>query len=156
MVIFQRRLGLSTRQGPTDELQRRASDSGVVIRKGDLDYVIEHGGNGSGPAWQEVSGAPVETSSPLGYDVGPITIIFLNLSKMIGTGVYSTPASILRNTGSVGLSLIYWVLGFFNAASALAIYLEFASYFPNRSGSEVVYLEQAYPRPRYFWPTTCK
>jgi amino acid transporter len=31
-------------------------------------------------------------------------------------------------------------------------YLEFAAYFPNRSGSEVVYLEQAYPRPRYFFP----
>lgn len=32
------------------------------------------------------------------------------------------------------------------------MYLEFASYFPNRSGSEVVYLEQAYPRPKYFFP----
>lgn len=27
------------------------------------------------------------------------------------------------------------------------------SYFPNRSGSEVVYLEQAYPKPRYLFPT---
>lgn len=27
------------------------------------------------------------------------------------------------------------------------------AYFPNRSGSEVVYLEQAYPRPRYLFPT---
>jgi hypothetical protein len=26
----------------------------------------------------------------LGYSVGAITIIFLNLSKMIGTGIYST------------------------------------------------------------------
>ena len=88
MGIFQRKTGVSIRQDSTDEPQRQASDSGIVIRKGDLDYVIEHGGNGSGPAWQEVSGAPVEISSPLGYDVGPITIIFLNLSKMIGTGVW--------------------------------------------------------------------
>jgi amino acid transporter len=33
-----------------------------------------------------------------------------------------------------------------------SVYLEFAAYFPNRSGSEAVYLEQAYPKPRYFLP----
>jgi len=29
---------------------------------------------------------------------------------------------------------------------------ELASMFPNRAGAEVVYLEQAYPRPRYLAP----
>jgi hypothetical protein len=38
--------------------------------------------------------------------------------------------------------------------ASLVMYLEFASYFPNRSGSEVVYLEQAFPRPKYFFPLT--
>lgn len=38
------------------------------------------------------------------------------------------------------------------AIAGFGTYLELASYFPNRSGSEVVYLEQAYPRPRYFFP----
>ncbi|KAF3047948.1 hypothetical protein E8E11_008899 [Didymella keratinophila] len=75
------------------------------------------GGNTSEIAYQEASGAPVESDSPLGYSVGAVTIIFLNLSKMIGTGIYSTPSTILR-----------------------------------RSGSEVAYLEQAYPRPKYFFP----
>lgn len=60
------------------------------IADGNLKYAIEESGNGSGTTYQEVSGAPVETSSPLGYYVGPVTIIFLNISKMIGTGVYST------------------------------------------------------------------
>lgn len=32
------------------------------------------------------------------------------------------------------------------------MYLEYAAYFPNRSGAEVVYLEQAFPRPIYFFP----
>ncbi len=32
------------------------------------------------------------------------------------------------------------------------MYLEYAANFPNRSGSEAVYLEQAYPRPRYLFP----
>ena len=49
--------------------------------------------------------------------------------------------------------MIYWALGFFTSIASLSVYLEYASYFPNRSGSEVVYLEQAYPRPRWFFPT---
>jgi len=63
-------------------------------------------------------------------------------------------STILSGTGSVGLSLIFWALGFLISISSLSVYLEFAAYFPNRSGSEVVYLEQAYPRPRWLFPTT--
>lgn len=60
--------------------------------------------------------------------------------------------SILIGTGSVGLSLMYWIIGFVVSLAGLAVYLELGSYFPSRSGAEVVYLEQAYPRPRYFFP----
>lgn len=62
-------------------------------------------------------------------------------------------ATILEGVGSVGLSMIYWFIGYLLSQSVLAVYLELASYFPSRSGSEVVYLEQAYPKPRYFFPT---
>ncbi|PBP18189.1 high affinity methionine permease [Diplocarpon rosae] len=72
---------------------------------------------------------------------------------MVGTGVFSTPGSILSGLGSVGLSLVYWVLGLIIAMAGLLVYLELASYFPNRSGGEVVYLEQGWPRPKYFLPT---
>jgi hypothetical protein len=65
------------------------ADEGEVS-DGSLHYVVEKGGNDSQPSYQEATGAPVETNSPLGYNVGAITIIFLNISKMIGTGVYST------------------------------------------------------------------
>lgn len=34
----------------------------------------------------------------------------------------------------------------------MGVYLEYAAYFPSRSGSEVAYLEQAYPRPKFFFP----
>lgn len=69
--------------------------------------------------------------------------------------LYSSPtaASILKNVGSVGVSLIFWALGLLIAGTQLSVYLELASYFPNRSGAEVVYLEQAYPRPKYLLPT---
>jgi len=60
------------------------------LSDGTLKYTIEESGNGSGPSYQEASGAPVETNSPLGYAVGALTVLFLNFSKMVGTGVYST------------------------------------------------------------------
>ncbi|KAF2207527.1 hypothetical protein CERZMDRAFT_88381 [Cercospora zeae-maydis SCOH1-5] len=138
--------GASTTQSVT-------ASGNVQVSDGDLKYIGEQGGNSSAVGYQEASGAPVETHSPLGYNVGPTTIIFLNLSKMVGTGIFSTPASIVKGTGSVGLSLIMWTLGFFTSASSLAVYLEYAAYFPSRSGSEVAYLEQAYPRPKWFFPT---
>ncbi|KAM3498017.1 hypothetical protein MY10362_008650 [Beauveria mimosiformis] len=127
-------------------------DQPSVIYDGELTYNRVKGGNGSGAAYQEAAGAPVESNSPLGYHVGWATIIFLNINQMIGTGIFSTPGSILKATGSVGLALIYWVIGAIMAAAGFGTYLELASYFPNRSGSQVVYLEQAYPRPKYFLP----
>lgn len=61
-------------------------------------------------------------------------------------------STILRYTGSIGASMFYWTSGFFISLSSMGVYLEYAAYFPNRSGSEVTYLEQAYPRPKYFFP----
>ncbi|KAJ2976868.1 hypothetical protein NQ176_g4691 [Zarea fungicola] len=127
-------------------------DQPSVIYDGELTYNRVKGGNGAGVAYQEATGAPVESSSPLGYHVGWVTIIFLNINQMIGTGIFSTPGSILKQTGSIGLALIYWTIGAIMAIAGFGTYLELASYFPSRSGSEVVYLEQAYPRPKYFFP----
>ncbi|TVY73502.1 High-affinity methionine permease [Lachnellula suecica] len=134
---------------------RAASNIGVADIKvdGALEYVHEYGNNDSKPSYQEASGAPVENISPLGIQVTWFTTIFLNIGQMIGTGVFSTPGSILKGVGSVGLSLLFWALGLVIAGSQLAVYTELASFFPNRSGAEVVYLEQAYPRPKYFLPT---
>lgn len=77
-----------------DEVVDQADSASVtdpgVLSDGSLQYTLEKGGNDSKPSYQEASGAPVERDSPLGYEVGPVTIIFLNISTMIGTGVFST------------------------------------------------------------------
>lgn len=75
--------------GVTTIAQTDASD-------GSLHYVeVDQSGNGSGPTYQEATGAPVEVNSPLGYSVGPVTIICLNISMMVGTGIYSTRENVL-------------------------------------------------------------
>ncbi|KAF4835519.1 High-affinity methionine permease [Colletotrichum tropicale] len=139
----------------------RAAPSGTVVEgqveqisNGSVQYIGEKGGNDAPPTYQDASGAPVENNSPLGYSVGPVTITLLNITMMIGAGIYSTPASILAGTGSVGVSFVYWTLGYLLCMASGAVYLEFTAYFPSRSGSEVVFLEQAYPRPMWLFPTT--
>jgi hypothetical protein len=91
-MAFFRRFG---REKNETQATTTGIDTGRInfIADGDLKYAIEQGGNGSQPSYQEVSGAPVEVHSPLGYAVGPVTILFLNMSKMVGTGVYSTRQS---------------------------------------------------------------
>lgn len=67
---------------------------------------------------------------------------------MIGTAIFSTPSSILGSVGSVGASLMLWLLGFFISISGLFIWLELGTMFP-RSGGEKVYLEAVYKKPKY-------
>ncbi|KAK6816092.1 hypothetical protein RU639_009276 [Aspergillus parasiticus] len=143
----------------------REKDAGISVREhnasqestiqdGSIKYTAAEGINSTSVTYQDASGAPVETDSPLGYSVSFWTSLCLNINQMVGTGIFSTPATILKGVGSVGLSMIYWFIGYLLAESTLAVYLELASYFPSRSGSEVVYLEQAFPKPEYFFPTT--
>lgn len=72
-----------------------------------LKFTTEVGGNTSKATYQEASGAPVEVNSPLGYSVGWVTVIFLNLSKMIGTGVFSTRTYNSTVTGLLDDMLTY-------------------------------------------------
>ncbi|KAH6970299.1 high-affinity methionine permease [Fusarium avenaceum] len=139
--------------GRSDAAVATASND-AEFSDGSLKYVGETGGNSKAVTYQEATGAPVENESPLGYDVGPFTIVLINVTMMIGTGIYSTPSAILHGTGSVGLMFIYWTLGYLLCIASGAVYLEFTAYFPSRSGSEVVFLEQAFPRPTWFFPTT--
>ena len=56
-------------------------------------YVGQIAENGGGQSYQHADGAPVETRSPLGYNVGFWTATFLNVSMLIGTGIFSTRES---------------------------------------------------------------
>jgi hypothetical protein len=90
------------------------------------------------------------------------------------SGIYASPGVIFSSLGSVGLLLLFWALAPIFAFGAsvesglvlkaelrtglmciagLSLYSELASMFPNRSGAEVVYLEQAYPRPKFLVST---
>jgi len=77
-----------------------------------------------------------------------LTTLLSRIGRIIGTGIFSTPSSILGSVGSVGASLMLWVAGFLLSFCGLFIWLEFGSMYP-RSGGEKVYLEAVYRRPKY-------
>ena len=73
-------------------------------------------------------------------------------SRVIGSGIFATPGSIVRAAGSPGLSLLIWTVGAVIAGCGLAVYLEYGCMLP-RSGGDKVYLELVYKRPRYLATT---
>ncbi|KAH8689909.1 high affinity methionine permease [Talaromyces proteolyticus] len=87
------------------------------------------------------------TQGGLGRHLGLVSTTFLVIGRIIGTGIFSTPGSIVQGLGSVGAALMFWVLGLFLCAAGLCVWLEFACMIP-RSGGEKVYLEAVYKRPR--------
>lgn len=101
---------------------------------------------------QDSTGAPVEKESPLGYEASSWTIVYLIIQGVIGTGIFGTPASVLNSVGSIGASYIFWVLGYVITLFQISAYIEFVTYFRRRSGGEVVYLEQSFPRPQFLIP----
>ncbi|KAI0365763.1 amino acid transporter [Pilatotrama ljubarskyi] len=89
-----------------------------------------------------------DVAGGMGRHLGVFSCTMLIVGRIIGTGIFSTPSSILGSVGSVGASLMVWVLGFVLSFCGLCIWLEFGTMFP-RSGGEKVYLEAVYKKPKH-------
>ncbi|KAL7274632.1 low-affinity methionine permease [Rhizina undulata] len=87
-----------------------------------------------------------------GRNLGWTSAVMLIFSRMIGSGVFATPGTILLTAGSPGMSLVLWVVGAMISFCGLAVYLEFGTMLP-KSGGEKVYLEFAFQRPRFLTST---
>ncbi|KAI6039969.1 amino acid transporter, partial [Pisolithus marmoratus] len=84
----------------------------------------------------------------LGSHLGVVSCTLLIVGRIIGTGIFSTPSSILSSTGSVGASLLLWVLGSILSFCGLFIWLEFGTMFPKSGGEKVVTASGCiHPRP---------
>lgn len=75
-----------------------------------------------------------------------LDVAALVLNKQIGTGIFTTPGTVLLSTQSKGLSVVLWTLGGFWTLMFLLIYLEFGDAFPY-NGGELVYLDEIYRHP---------
>ncbi|KAJ5095944.1 hypothetical protein NUU61_005300 [Penicillium alfredii] len=97
---------------------------------------------------QLYEGNVFEASPDNRRQIGVFSAALLIFNRVIGTGIFATPATILELSGSVGLSLFMWVIGTAIALAGTAVYLEWGTAIP-RNGGEKNYLEYVYKKPKF-------
>ncbi|KAK4155208.1 phosphatidylinositol 4-kinase [Chaetomidium leptoderma] len=117
-------------------------------------YSLVGRGVGSTAVEDDESGDYHEFVYPEDRKLGTWSTAFLIINRVVGSGIYSTPSGIVQSLNSVGVTLIFWVIGGLMTfcGARLFVYLEYGTALP-RSGGEKVYLERVYRRPRYL--ATC-
>ncbi|KZT70182.1 APC amino acid permease [Daedalea quercina L-15889] len=98
-------------------------------------------------ACEGVAGQDDDEDAPAMRHLGMTSTVFLIFNRIVGTSVFATPSVILRASGSVGLSLVMWLVGATIAACGTAVYVELGTALP-KNGGEKNYLEYIYQRPR--------
>ncbi|KAF7760591.1 hypothetical protein Agabi119p4_11267 [Agaricus bisporus var. burnettii] len=78
--------------------------------------------------------------------IGFFSVVFIIFNRIIGTGIFATPATVLSLSGSVGLSLLLWTLGSLYAAAGMQVYIVWGTAIP-KNGAEKNYLEYLFPKP---------
>ena len=91
-------------------------------------------------------------TSTTGRTLGWGSAYVLVMSRVIGTGIFAMPGTIVQTVGSPGLALVLWVVGSLVAWAGLVIDIEYGCMLP-RSGGSKVYLEYTYRRPRFLAST---
>ncbi|KAK9858302.1 hypothetical protein MYU51_019301 [Penicillium brevicompactum] len=75
--------------------------------------------------------------------IGVFGAVSLIVNKIVGAGIFSTPASIFKLSGSPGMALILWVIAGAISTCGALVMLEFGSIIP-RSGGMKLYLERSF------------
>ncbi|OBZ67918.1 High-affinity methionine permease [Grifola frondosa] len=136
---------VATEQFAEEKISKSPGDSNSVsesLKEDEVTSVLDPELNPGALALDE------DAAGGMGRHLGVFSCTLLIVGRIIGTGIFSTPSSILGSVGSVGASLMLWVLGSVLSFCGLFIWLEFGTMFP-RSGGEKVYLEIVYQKPRY-------
>ncbi|KAL3490639.1 amino acid/polyamine transporter I [Aspergillus germanicus] len=109
---------------------------------------VEEGPRRADGVTQLYEGNIFETTPDDRRQIGVVSAAFLIFNRVIGTGIFATPSTILGLSGSVGLALFMWVAGTLIAIAGTAVYLEWGTAIP-RNGGEKNYLEYVYKKPKF-------
>lgn len=73
-------------------------------------------------------------SAVLGRNLGWSSAYILIISRVIGSGIFATPGAIVRSVGSIGITLVLWVVGALFSWFGLMISLEYGCMLPRSGG----------------------
>lgn len=76
-------------------------------------------------------------TAPQGKTLTWSSAYILVVSRVIGSGVFATPGSIVKSVGSIGLTLVVWLIGTALAACGLAVSMEYGCMLPRSGGGKV-------------------
>ncbi|KAK1962243.1 hypothetical protein LY78DRAFT_260200 [Colletotrichum sublineola] len=90
------------------------------------------------------TGAP-NPMTPLTRTLGRADVAALIINKMIGTGIFAGPYTVLINSASKSVAIGLWVVGLCYTVFSMTIYLQYAKKLPF-TGGELVYLDEIFPK----------
>ncbi len=117
--------------GTTSPGSSRASDYHSVTKPHASVKAIPSGG--ADPLRSLEDDVLPETAVP-GRNLGWSSAYILIISRTIGSGIFAVPGSIVDAAGSIGLSLLLWVVGALISWAGLVISLEFGCMLPRSGG----------------------
>ncbi|KPA35780.1 high-affinity methionine permease [Fusarium langsethiae] len=89
-----------------------------------------------------------------------IDVTCLIINRMIGTGIFDSPRTVMKGVQSPGIAILFWLCGCIYALAGAHVYVEYGLNVPRyvidgveqsvpRSGGDLHYLQYVFPWPRY-------
>lgn len=88
------------------------------------------------PASRDVENDVIPETATVGRHIGWFSAYMIIISRILGSGIFATPGLIFQSAGSVGLSLLLWVIGALISWLALTIGLEYGCALPRSGGMQ--------------------
>ncbi|KAJ2722302.1 hypothetical protein GGI07_003384, partial [Coemansia sp. Benny D115] len=80
-------------------------------------------------------------------NIGLVSATAMGISLMLGSGIFTTPASVLKLSGSPAMALVLWALGAVVSFGGAVAFVELGLMIRGNGGT-MRYLAHAYPRPK--------
>lgn len=122
---------LFSTEGPGDA---RASDYHSVAKPHASAKVIPSEPEGVDGPQRSLEDDVLPETAVLGRNLGWSSAYILIISRVIGSGIFATPGSIVSSVGSIGLSLLLWVAGALISWCGLVVSLEYGTMLPRSGG----------------------